>query len=77
VPIVVNQYVYIKTTVPCCAYCGEQTILLILPAITNLPLRTMADVHNKKTRSFNMSQIKGKDTKPERIMLIKLVIAVK
>ena len=28
----------------------------------------MADVHNKKTRSFNMSQIKGKDTKPELLM---------
>lgn len=25
----------------------------------------MADVHSKETRSFNMSQIKGKDTKPE------------
>lgn len=25
----------------------------------------MADVHNKKVRSYNMSQIKGKDTKPE------------
>ena len=25
----------------------------------------MADVHDRKTRSFNMSQIKGKDTKPE------------
>ena len=25
----------------------------------------MADVHSKKTRSYNMSQIKGKDTKPE------------
>lgn len=25
----------------------------------------MADVHNKKTRSYNMSRIKGKDTKPE------------
>ena len=25
----------------------------------------MADVHNKKTRSYNMSQIKSKDTKPE------------
>jgi len=25
----------------------------------------MADVHDKKTRSFNMSQIKGKNTKPE------------
>ena len=51
-----------------CAYCGEQTILLILPAITNLPLRTMADVHDKKTRSFNMSRIKGKDTKPEMVV---------
>lgn len=28
----------------------------------------MADVHNKKTRSYNMSQIKGKDTKPELLM---------
>lgn len=25
----------------------------------------MADVHDKKTRSYNMSRIKGKDTKPE------------
>ncbi len=25
----------------------------------------MADVHNSQTRSFNMSQIKGKNTKPE------------
>ena len=25
----------------------------------------MADVHNEKTRSYNMSQIKGKNTKPE------------
>lgn len=25
----------------------------------------MADVHDSKTRSFNMSRIKGKDTKPE------------
>ena len=25
----------------------------------------MADVHNKITRSYNMSQIKGKNTKPE------------
>jgi len=28
----------------------------------------MADVHDKATRSFNMSQIKGKDTKPELIV---------
>ncbi|MEI6049415.1 MAG: very short patch repair endonuclease [Bacteroidota bacterium] len=25
----------------------------------------MTDVHNRQTRSYNMSQIKGKDTKPE------------
>jgi DNA mismatch endonuclease (patch repair protein) len=25
----------------------------------------MVDVHSKETRSYNMSQIKGKDTKPE------------
>lgn len=28
----------------------------------------MGDVHNKQTRSYNMSQIKGKDTKPEIIV---------
>ena len=28
----------------------------------------MADVHNKKTRSYNMSRIKGKDTKPEMLV---------
>jgi DNA mismatch endonuclease (patch repair protein) len=29
---------------------------------------TMADVHNKATRSYNMSRIRGKDTKPEMIV---------
>jgi DNA mismatch endonuclease, patch repair protein len=28
----------------------------------------MADVHDKKTRSFNMSRIKSKDTKPEMLV---------
>jgi len=28
----------------------------------------MADVHNKQTRSYNMSQIKSKDTKPELLV---------
>lgn len=28
----------------------------------------MADVHNKETRSYNMSKIKGKDTKPEMLV---------
>jgi DNA mismatch endonuclease, patch repair protein len=28
----------------------------------------MADVHDKKTRSYNMSQIKGKNTKPELLV---------
>jgi DNA mismatch endonuclease (patch repair protein) len=28
----------------------------------------MADVHSKKTRSYNMSQIRGKDTRPELIV---------
>jgi len=28
-------------------------------------LCSMSDVHDKQTRSYNMSQIKGKDTKPE------------
>lgn len=26
------------------------------------------DVHNKKTRSYNMSRIRGKDTKPEELV---------
>jgi DNA mismatch endonuclease (patch repair protein) len=34
----------------------------------------MADVHNKETRSYNMSQIKGKNTKPE-IMVRKFLFA--
>jgi DNA mismatch endonuclease (patch repair protein) len=29
----------------------------------------MADVHDKQTRSFNMSRIKGKNTKPELLVL--------
>lgn len=28
----------------------------------------MTDVHDKKTRSFNMSQVRSKDTKPEMIV---------
>ncbi len=28
----------------------------------------MADVHNRATRSYNMSRIKGKDTKPEMLV---------
>ena len=28
----------------------------------------MADVHSKETRSYNMSKIKGKDTKPEEMV---------
>ena len=28
----------------------------------------MADVHSKATRSYNMSRIKGKDTKPEMLV---------
>lgn len=29
---------------------------------------TMADLHNKATRSINMSRIKGKNTKPELLV---------
>ena len=28
----------------------------------------MADVHTKETRSYNMSRIKGKNTKPEMLV---------
>lgn len=31
-------------------------------------LSSMADVHDKKTRSYNMSQIKAKNTKPELLV---------
>jgi len=34
----------------------------------------MPDVHSKRTRSYNMSQIKGKDTKPE-LLVRKLLFA--
>lgn len=34
--------------------------------ILDLPI--MADVHDKKTRSYNMSRIGGKDTKPELLV---------
>jgi DNA mismatch endonuclease, patch repair protein len=33
-----------------------------------LTLFKMADVHSKETRSYNMSRIKSKDTKPELIV---------
>ena len=37
----------------------------------------MTDVHNKKTRSYNMSMIGSKDTKPEiivrKFLLIRLI----
>ena len=32
----------------------------------------MADVHSPETRSFNMSQIKGKNTKPEELVRLYL-----
>lgn len=28
----------------------------------------LMDVHDQKTRSYNMSRVKGKDTKPEEIV---------
>ncbi|HWR32333.1 MAG TPA: hypothetical protein VN451_02305 [Chitinophagaceae bacterium] len=31
-------------------------------------LHSMADVHNKKTRSYNMSRIKSANTKPELLL---------
>jgi hypothetical protein len=33
-----------------------------------LLLLGMTDVHSKETRSFNMSQIRGKNTKPEMVV---------
>ncbi len=34
----------------------------------NYDVDTMTDVHNKKTRSYNMSRIRGKNTQPELIV---------
>lgn len=44
-------------------FCGKRIFCAIMPSIDYL--RTMADVHVKKTRSYNMSRIKGENTKPE------------
>lgn len=30
----------------------------------------MTDVHNKTTRSYNMSRIKGKNKKPEMLLIV-------
>lgn len=38
----------------------------IFPCVAYLCI--MTDVHDKKTRSYNMSQIKGKNTKPEMLV---------
>lgn len=39
-----------------------------MPAFVQAIIVIMVDVHDKKTRSFNMSRIKGKDTKPEMMV---------
>jgi len=31
----------------------------------------MVDVHDKKTRSYNMSRIKSKNTKPEMLLIVR------
>lgn len=46
---------------PACV--SPATIPLIYQSIN-----TMADVHSKEVRSYNMSRIKGKDTKPEELV---------
>jgi DNA mismatch endonuclease (patch repair protein) len=35
---------------------------------SNIYLCSMADVHSKEIRSYNMSQIKGKNTRPEMLV---------
>jgi hypothetical protein len=37
-------------------------------AIQGVYLCPMADVHSKEMRSYNMSRIKGKNTKPEMLV---------
>jgi len=46
--------------------CGE-VFGLGKPALVFVIL-VMADVHDKASRGFNMSRIKGKDTKPEMLV---------
>jgi len=38
------------------------------PEFFSYYLHIMPDVHDKKTRSYNMSQIKAKNTKPEMLV---------
>ena len=40
----------------------------LLPNLPKLLKEEMGDVHSKKTQSYNMSQIKGKNTKPELLV---------
>jgi DNA mismatch endonuclease Vsr len=43
-------------------------ILVCCFLLWNLKSISMADVHSKEQRSYNMSRIKGKDTKPELLV---------
>ncbi|MEO5947342.1 MAG: hypothetical protein ABIP79_11045 [Chitinophagaceae bacterium] len=40
-------------------------------------LTAMADVHDKKTRSYNMSQIKATNTKPSSLLMVVSGMAMK
>lgn len=49
---------------------GESTKVkqVFLPSQCQSKVEFMTDVHNSETRSYNMSQIKGKHTKPELLV---------
>lgn len=46
--------------------CGD--VGMIVSIVFGFTSYQMADVHSKETRSYNMSRIQGKDTKPEMIV---------
>lgn len=49
-----------------CGWWGKEPVEIILTAQVNFT--AVADVHDKATRSYNMSRIKGKNTKPEMLV---------
>ncbi len=50
-----------------CCFC-HQAIYSFLVLFALYYFYNMADVHSKETRSYNMSRIRSKDTKPELLV---------
>lgn len=47
---------------------GQTYVFALFPLPNYLLFLAMADVHNKATRSYNMSRIRGSNTKPEMLV---------